>query len=82
MQAPSLMGHFADVGVFAQPGGEAEIGPATCSNRRGMAAARSILPVGVYFRRILKGEKPGDLPVQQPIRLEFVINLKTAKPTR
>jgi len=63
-------------------GGEAEIGPATCSNRRGMAAARSILPVGVYVGRILKGEKPGDLPVQYPIRFEFVINVKTAKPTR
>ena len=55
---------------FAVGGGLMAYGPDTADIFRRSAA---------YVDRVLKGAKPADLPVQQPNKFEFIINLKTAK---
>ena len=55
---------------FARDGGLLSYGPDVVDNYRRAAS---------YVDRILRGEKPGDLPVQFPTKFEMVVNRKTAK---
>jgi putative ABC transport system substrate-binding protein len=62
--------------AIASPGAWAEQG---CLLAYGPTAAESYRRAAIYVDKILKGTKPAELPVEQPMKFELVINLKTAK---
>jgi putative ABC transport system substrate-binding protein len=63
---PTLYGH----NLYTEAGGLMSYGPSIPDLLRGAAA---------YVDKILKGAKPAELPVQQPVKFDLIVNLKTAK---
>ena len=66
MQAPSIFGWK----IYVQAGGLVSYGPVQVD---------AYIRLAYFADRIIKGSKPGELPVEQPTKLELVVNLKTAQ---
>jgi putative ABC transport system substrate-binding protein len=66
VRVPAMYGHRG----YVDAGGLATYSPSAAAQMRSAAS---------YVDRILRGAKPGDLPVEQPSKFEFIINLRTAK---
>jgi putative ABC transport system substrate-binding protein len=82
---PLFIGWSEKIGALALRHSVATISPerlyaaAGCLASYGASLPDSFRQVGVYVGRVLKDEKPADLPVLRPVKFELVINLKTAK---
>jgi putative ABC transport system substrate-binding protein len=70
LAAQSLVPAIYPKREYADDGGTLAYGPNVPNNFRRAAA---------YIDKILKGETPGDLPIQQPVKFELVVNLKTVR---
>jgi putative ABC transport system substrate-binding protein len=66
LKVPAIAGNIE----YAEAGGLMSYSPSFSDNFRRAAA---------YVDKILKGAKPGDLPIEQPTKFELVLNLRTAK---
>jgi putative ABC transport system substrate-binding protein len=82
---PWFGSHAAQLGALALPQRSNDLPVSRVRRRqwsdelRGSGTADTYRLAGVYTGRILKGEKPGDLPVQQSTKVELYINMKTAR---
>ena len=74
-QIAALAARYAVPGIYPFPDFPAAGGLASY----GASLADAYRQAGVYTGRVLKGAKPADLPITQPVKFELVLNLKTAK---